>query len=109
MAGMIIAHKIGKAIEGVGTAANQSQANLNEFAKSSHAEHSSPGESAPAQSLSHDDQVDHALMTNPETGQPEKGFGNAVASILSKMKGTPQVGSAPGGGSAGMSSGMGMD
>jgi hypothetical protein len=85
-----------------GKAAQQSQDNLNAQAQSSHVEHSSPGESAPAKPIAHDDAVDHALMTDPATGGPHKDFPNSVSSILDKLRGGAAPGSTPdGGGSAG--------
>ena len=71
---------------------------MNAMAQSSHVEHSSPGESAPAKPIAHDDAVDHALMTDPSSGGPHGSFPNSVASILRKLRGGASPGSTPDGG-----------
>ncbi len=101
-AGNLILNKIHDISEGLSKQAQESQANLNAMAQSSHVEHSSPGEATPAKPIAHDDAVDHALMTDPSTGGPHKDFPNSVASILDKLRGGSAPGSTPdGGGSAG--------
>ena len=102
-AGHLILKKIHDISEGLSKQAQESQANLNAQAESSHVEHSSPGgESTPAKPIAHDDAVDHALMTDPSTGGPHGSFPNSVSSILDKLRGGAAPGSTPdGGGSAG--------
>ena len=58
-------------------AADSSQTALNQSAQ---------GDYVPPSSLSHDDQVSHALLTDPATGNANQGFENSLNSILAGLK-----------------------
>jgi hypothetical protein len=59
----------------------------------------------PPGGMPHDDQVNHALLTDPSTGSATQGFENSLSSIISGLKSfkkQPIVGNTPdGGGNAG--------